>query len=162
MQYVLFLYAESDSDDAEGLKDYLQGKLRNVAELRNINDTIAEEQDFIWELRRSHCVVLVGSRQASSLIQNKRQETEDDFITFDGKVIHDEFTGNKELVDRLIIVFFTEKNKNDWIPTGFDERKIFYLKDEKIRRRNPILDQLEFFIKSILDGKTQVGQMLMP
>ena len=48
---------------------------------------------------------------ASSLIQNKRQESEDDFITFDGKVIHDEFTGNKELLDRLVIVFLCGENQ---------------------------------------------------
>ena len=65
---------------------------------------------------------------ASSLIQNKRQESEDDFITFDGKVIHDEFTGNKELLDRLVIVFFAERTKNDWVPTGLDERRIFIIK----------------------------------
>ena len=65
---------------------------------------------------------------ASSVIQNKRQESEDDFITFDGKVIHDEFTGNKELLDRLVIVFFAERTKNDWVPTGLDERRIFIIK----------------------------------
>ena len=65
---------------------------------------------------------------ASSLIQNKRQESEDDFITFDGKVIHDEFTGNKELLGKLVIVFFAERTKNDWVPTSLDERRIFIIK----------------------------------
>ena len=143
MKCVLFLYSESDSAKAEQLKDYLQGKLRKVADLRNITDILAEEQDFKKELSRSSCVVLTGSRHASSLIQNKRQETEDDFITFDGKEIHDAFTGNKELLDRLVIVFFTERNKNDWIPTGLDESRIFYLPGEKIQRGNPSLDHLE-------------------
>ena len=84
MKSVLFLYSGSDNVKAEQLKDYLQGKLRKVADLRNITDILAEEQDFKKELSRSSCVVLTGSRHASSLIQNKRQETEDDFITFDG------------------------------------------------------------------------------
>ncbi|PFX13151.1 hypothetical protein AWC38_SpisGene22793 [Stylophora pistillata] len=128
MQYILFLYAESDKDEAEALKDYLQGKLRSFAELRNVGDAIAGEQEFTWELRRSHCVVLIVSRLSSSLIQNKRQEVEDEFVTFDGKVVHDEFKENKELLERLIIVSFTERNRNDWIPDGFDERKIFCLK----------------------------------
>ena len=157
MKCVLFLYTESDSTKAEQLKDYLQGKLRKLADLRNITDILAEEQDFRKELRRCECVVLIGSRQASSHIQNKRQETEDDFITFDGKVIHDEFTANKELVDRLVIVFFTERTKNDWIPTGFDERSgIFDLQDEEIQIGNPALDHLEDYIKGILTGKTRV------
>ena len=103
MKCVLFLYSGSDSAKAEQLKDYLQDKLPKAADLRNITDIRAEQQDFKKELSRSSCVVLTGQRHASSLIQNKRQETEDDFITFDDKVIHDEFTGNKELLDRLVI-----------------------------------------------------------
>ena len=151
MKYnVLFLYTGSDSDEAERLKDYLQGKLRNKAVLRNITNILVKGQDFRKELRGSGCVVLVGSRQASSLIQNEQQETKGDYITFDGKVIHDEFTGNKELVDKLIIVFFTERNENDWIPTGFDEGRMFNLQGEKIRRGNPILDHLEYFVKVTL------------
>ena len=163
MKYVLYMNTGSDSDEAEQLQDCLRGKLRNVAVVRNITDLLAEEQDFRKELPCSECVVLIGSRQASSLIQNKQQEIDEDgFITFDGKVIHDEFARNKELVDRLIIVYFTERTKNDWIPTGLDERKIFYLQGQKLRRGNPILDQLGFFITSIVDGKTSVGQMMMP
>ena len=99
---------------------------------------------------------MTGLCHASSLIQNKRQETEDDFITFDGKEIHDAFTGNKELRDKLVIVFFTERNKNDWIPTDLDERRIFYLPGEKIQRGNPSLYHLEDCIKGILTGKTRV------
>ena len=156
MKCVLFLYSGSDSAKAEQLKDYLQGKLRKVADLRNITDILAEEQDFKKELSRSSCVVLTGSRHASSLIQNQRQETENDFITFDGKVIHDAFTGNKELLDRLVIVFFTERNKNDWIPTGLNESRIFNLQGEEIQRGNPSLDHLEDCIKGILTGKTRV------
>ena len=157
MKCVLFLYSGSDNVKAEQLKDYLQGKLRKVADLRNITDILAEEQDFKKELFfRSSCVVLTGSRHASSLIQNKRQETEDDFITFDGKEIHDAFTGNKELLNKLVIVFFTERSKNDWIPTGLDERRIFYQPGEKIQRGNPSLYHLEDCIKGILTGKTRV------
>lgn len=157
MKFALFLYTGSDSMKAEQLKDYLQGKLRSVADLRNITDILAEEQKLKVELPRSDCVVLIGSRQASSLIHNKRTEIEDGYETFDGKLIHKEFTENKDLLKRLVIVFFTctERTKNDWIPADFDERRIFHL-GEKIRGGNPALDQLEDCIKGILIGKTRV------
>ena len=155
MKCVLFLYTGSDSTKAEQLKDYLQGKLRSVADLRNITDILAEDQELRIELPRSDCVVLIGSRQASSIIQNKRQEIEDDFVTFDGKILHKEFTENKELLSRMIIVFFAEKTKNDWMPTGFDDGRIFNLHGGKIRAGNPVLDQLEDCIKGILVGKTR-------
>ncbi|XP_078353065.1 uncharacterized protein LOC144637850 [Oculina patagonica] len=155
MKCALFLYTGSDSTKAEQLKDYLQGKLRAVADLRNITDILAEDQELKKELPRSDCVVLIGSRQASSLIQNKRHEIEDDFVTFDGKIIHQELTENKELLNRLVIIFLTEKTKNDWIPTGFDERRIFHLQGGKIRAGNPVLDQIEDCIKGILVGKTR-------
>ena len=114
----------------------LETLLRKVADLRNITDILAEEQDFKNELSRSSCVVLTGSRHASSLIQNKRQKTEDDLITFDGKVIHDEFTGNKELIDRLVIVFFTERTKNDWVPIGPFAKK----RRRRNRRNSTVLE----------------------
>lgn len=155
MKSALFLYTGSDSTKAEQLKDYLQGKLRAVADLRNITDILAEDQELRIELPRSDCVVLIGSRQSSSLIQNKRQEIEDDFVTFDGKILHKEFTENRELLSRMIIVFFAERTKNDWIPTGFDERRIFNLLGGNIRTGNPVLDQLEDCIKGILVGKTR-------
>ena len=154
MKCALFLYTGSDSTKAEQLKDYLQSKLRLVADLRNITDVLAEEQKLKDELPRSDCVVLIGSRQASSLIQNKRTEIEDGFETFDGKLFHEGFTENKDLRERLIIVFFTERTKNDWIPADFDERRIFHLEGGKIRGGNPVLDQLQDCIKGILIGKT--------
>jgi len=154
MKRALFLYTGSDSEKAEKLKDYLQVKLRSVADLRDITDVLAEEQKLKVELPRSDCVVLIGSRQASSLIHNKHIEIEDGFETFDGKLFHKEFTENKDLQKRLMIVFFTERTKNDWIPTDFDERRIFHLEGGKIRG-NPVLDQLEYCIKEILTGKTR-------
>ena len=156
MKHGLFLYTESDSTKAEQLKDFLQGSLRKIAEFRDIGDVIAEDQKLKDELPRSDCVVLIGSRQASSLIHNKRTEIEDGYETFDGKLIHKEFTENKDLLKRLVIVFFTERTKNDWVPADFDERRIFRLEDEKIRGGNPVLDQLEDCIKGILIGKTRV------
>lgn len=154
MKRALFLYTGSDSKKAEELKDYLQVKLRSVANLRDITDVLAEEQKLKVELPRSDCVVLIGSRQSSFLIHNKRTEIEDGFETFDGKLFHKEFTENKDLQKRLVIVFFTERTKNDWIPTDFDERRIFHLEGGKIRG-NPALDQLEYCIKEILIGKTR-------
>lgn len=79
MKYVLFLYTERDSDEAEELKDYLQvSRLRGVADMRNITGIFAEGQDFREELRRSDCVVLIGSHGASTLIREKKQEVDDD------------------------------------------------------------------------------------
>ena len=150
MKYTLFLYTESDSTKAEELKDHLQGKLRRMSNLRNIKDIIAEDQKLKVELPRSDCVVLIGSSQASSLIHNKRTEIEDDFETFDGKLFHKEFTENKDLLKRLIIVFFEKRTKNDWVPADFEEKRIFYLIDEKIREGNPILDHLLYHMKQIL------------
>ena len=155
MKSVLFLYTGSDSTKAEKLKNYFQvSHLRGIADFKSITDILAEELDFSWELCNSGCVVLIGSRQASFLIQNKRQETEDEFITFDGKIIHDEFTENKELVrERLIIIFFTERTKNDWIPTGFNERRVFHVPDGKVPPDgSPTLDQIQYCIKTILFG----------
>ena len=80
---------------------------------------------------------------------------EDDFETFDGKLFHKEFTENRDLLRRLIIVFLTERTKNDWVPADFDERRIFQLDGGKIRGGNPVLDQLENCIKGILIGKTR-------
>ena len=149
MKFALFLYTASDSTKAEQLKDYLQGKLRRMADLRSIMDVLVEDQKLKNVLPRSDCVVLFASRQASSLIHNKRTEIEDDLETFDGKLFHKEFTENKDLLERLIIVF-TEKTKNEWIPADFDERRIFHLGGEKIREGNPILDHLLYHIKQIL------------
>ena len=155
MNCVLFLCTGSDSTKAGQLKAYLQGKLRSIADLRTIKDVIGEEQKLKDELPRSDCVVLIGSRQASSLIHNKRTEIEDGFETFDGKLFHEEFTENKDLQKRLLIVFFTERTKNDWIPAGFDERRIFHLEGGKIRG-NPVLHQIEYCTKEIVIGKTEL------
>ena len=152
MKNVLFLCAGSDSDEAEELQDYLQIRLRTLADMRNITDILALKQSFRKQLFHNDCVVLIGSRQASSLIQNKKQETEDNFVTFDGKAIHEEFTGNKELVDKLIIVFFTERTKNDWIPNGLDEKRILNLQGETVGE-GPLLYQLEYSIRRVL-GET--------
>lgn len=153
MKYVLFLYTERDSDEAEELKDYLQvSRLRGVADMRNITGIFAEGQDFREELRRSDCVVLIGSHGAATLIREKKKEVDDDFISFDGEVIHEELTENQELVrDRLIIVFLKERTKNDWIPDGFNEKRVFNLQGGKIKE-GPLLYQLEYSIRRVLLG----------
>jgi len=153
MKHALFLYTESDRTKAEQLKDYLQGRLRYIADVRNIVDVLLEEQKLKDQLPRSDCVVLIGSRKASSLIHDKGTEIEDGFETFDGKLFHKEFTENKDLLKRLVIVFFTKRTKNDWIPADFDERRIFHLEGEKIRDGNPSLDHLVHNIKRILIGE---------
>ena len=133
---------------------YFQGRLGRIAEVRGIKNTLVRKQDFRYELRSSQCVVLVGTRQAPSLIQNKQQEKDDDYITFDGKVMHEEFTENKELVEnRLVIVHFAEGTKDDWIPTGFDEKRIFHVEDGKAPPKGtPTLTHLEYRMKKILLG----------
>ena len=133
---------------------YFQGRLGRIAEARDIKNILVRKQDFRYELRSSQCVVLVGTRQASSLIQNKQQEKDDDYITFDGKVMHEEFTENKELVkNRLVIVHFTERTEDDWIPTGFDEKRIFHVEDGKAPPKGtPTLTHLEYRMKKILLG----------
>jgi len=153
MKYVLFLHTRSDSTKAEQLKDQLQGNLRRVADCRNIVDVLAEEQVLKDELPRSDCVVLIGSREASSLIHNKRSEIEDGFETFDGKLFQNEFTENKDLLKRLVIVFFTaDRTKNDWIPADFDERRIFHLKGE-IGEGNADVLHLQYCVRRILLGE---------
>ena len=133
---------------------YFQGRLGRIAEVRGIKNILVRKQDFRYELRSSQCVVLVGTRQASSLIQNKQQEKDDDYITFDGKVMHEEFTENKELVEnRLVIVHFAESTKDDWIPTGFDEKRIFHVEGGKAPPKGtPTLTHLEYRMKKILLG----------
>lgn len=149
MKYVMLLYTGYDCELAERLEDYFEGRLRNIADLGSITGVLAEKQKLSWALRSSDCVVLFATSQASSLIKDKKQETEDGFLTFDGKVIHDAFTGNKELVDKLIIVHPTERRESDWIPDGFDEKRIFQLKGEKIQA-GPMLYQLEYSIRRTL------------
>ena len=141
MKCTLFLYTESDNTKGRRLMSYFQGRLGRIAEVRGIKNILVRKQDFRYELRSSQCVVLVGTRQTSSLIQNKQQEKDDDYITFDGKVMHEEFTENKELVEnRLVIVHFAESTKDDRIPTGFDEKRIFHGRWQSSAQRNPYLD----------------------
>lgn len=154
MKSVVFLYTGGDSTKAEKLRDYLHVRLRKlVNSMRSVTDILAEDQNFIWELRNSDCVVLIGSRQASSLIQNKQQENEDEYVIFDGKALHEEFTENRALVkDKLIIVYLANRTKNDWIPDNFDEKRVFDLQGENIEE-GPLLYQLEYSIRRIL-GET--------
>ena len=147
----MLLCTGKDRADVQELQDHLEGKLRNVAQLRNITRTLAEDRDVTWALRNSDCVVLIGSHQALDLIQNRQQETKGNFVTFDGKMIYEEFEANPEIVkDKLVIIFLAEQTENDWIPTGFDVRKIFHLQGQKIKRGNPALSHLEHWIRQIL------------
>ena len=133
---------------------YFQGRVGRISEVRNIENILVREQDFREELRDSECVVLVGTPEALSLIQNKQQEKDEDDILFDGKVMHEEFTENKELVkNRLLIVHFTERTETDWIPKGFDENRIFHVEDGKVPPDGtPSLTHLEYRMKKILLG----------
>lgn len=156
MKSVIVLNTESDSSKADVLKNFLQGKLQTLANLTDIGDILVEERDFMKQLRRSDCVLLIVSRQASHLLQNKYQETDGEFVTFDGKIISDELTENKELVrNKLVMAFLTERMAKDWIPNGLDEKRIFDLHKEKIHRGNPALTHLEYTIRRVL-GETMV------
>lgn len=86
MKCSLFLFTESDSKKAWRLMSYFQGKLGRISEVRSIKNILVREQDFKEVLSDSECVVLVGTRQALSLIQNKQQEKYADYITFDEKL----------------------------------------------------------------------------
>ena len=154
MKTSLFLYTENESVKGRRLMNYFQGRLRKVADMRNITNILVREQDFRQELRLSECVVLIGTRKASSLIQNKQQEIDEGDIIFDGKVMHEEFTQNKELIkNRLIIILFTERTENDWIPAGFDENRIFHVEDGIVPLDgSPTLTHLEYRMKKILLG----------
>lgn len=152
MKKVLLLYTESDRDKAEDLQDYLQIRLRTLADIRNVSFILAMKQSFRRQLHHNDCVVLIGSCQASSFIQNKKQETVDNCVTFDGKALHEEFAENKELVNKLVMVFFTERTKNDWIPNGLEGKRIFDLQDKNIEE-GPLLYQLEYCIRRVL-GET--------
>ena len=68
--------------------------------------------------------------------------------------MHEEFTENKELVkNRLLIVHFTERGEDDWIPKGFDENRIFHVEDGKAPTKGtPTLIHLEYRMKKILLG----------
>ena len=133
---------------------YFQGRVGRISEVRNIENILVREQDFREELRDSECVVLVGTPEALSLIQNKQQEKDEDDILFNGKVMHEEFTENKELVkNRLLVVHFTERTGTDWIPKGFDENRIFHVVDGKVPPDGtPTLTHLEYRMKKILLG----------
>ena len=154
MKCSLFLYTDSDSTKGRRLMNYFQGKLRTVADMRNIPNILVRKQDFRYELCHCECVVLVGTPQALSLIQNKQQEKDEDDILFDGKVMHEEFTENKELVEnRLVIVHFAEGTEDDWIPTGFNEKRILHVEDGKAPPKGtPTLTHLEYRMKKILLG----------
>ena len=154
MKYVLFLYTENDSTKARRLMDHVQGRLRKIADVRNIKSILVMDQDFREELRSSECVVLIRSPQASFLTRDKQQQNDDDFIIFDGKVMYEEFTENKELVkNRFIIIHFKEKSKNDWIPPDLDENRIFHVEDGIVPPDgSPTLAHLEYRLKKILLG----------
>ena len=73
MKYVMLLYTESEKDKARKLRDYLQCRLCNMADMRTITQISAEEDDFRSELRcQGDCIVLVGSRHTSTLIKEKK------------------------------------------------------------------------------------------
>ena len=156
MKSIIVMNTQSENSRTHTLKNYLRGKLRTLAKLRSIGDILVEDQDFKNIFHYSDCVMLIGSHKTSSIIQNRQQETEGDFITFDGKFIHDELTENKELVrDKLVVVFFTKRTESDWIPDGLDQKRIFDLHNEKIHRGIPALDHLEYTIRRVL-GETMV------
>lgn len=149
MTSVSFLYTQSDRSKAEQLKDHLQAKLGTGVDVKSIEEMKAEHLDVKDELTSSNCVVLIGSCQASSLIQKKKQEIVDGFLLFDG-LISEIFTAEH---GKLVIVFFSEEDKNDWIPPGFNSNKIFRLSDDEIQHGGATWDHFEDCIRGILGEK---------
>jgi len=138
MKCVSFLYTQSDRTKAERLKDLLQAQLGTVVNVKSTAAMITDNEDVRDELTSSNCVVLIVSRQASSLIQNNQQENEDEPLLFDGSLISEIFTAEH---GRLVIVFFSNQDENDWIPPGFDRNKIFHFGHGEIQHGNPTLNQ---------------------
>ena len=147
MACVSFLYTQSDRNEAEILKDLLQAQLGAVADVKSTAEMIADDEDVRDKLTSSNCVVLIVSRQASSLIQNNQQENEDEPLLFDGSLISEIFTAEH---GRLVIVFFSNQDENDWIPPGFDRNKIFHFRDGEIQHGNATLDQFVDCIRGFL------------
>ena len=56
-------------------------------------------------------------------------------------------------MEKLIVVFLTERTENDWVPSGVNEKKIFNLQEERIRVGNPALTHLEYTVRRVL-GET--------
>ena len=148
MKCVSFLYTQSDRNEAERLKDLLQAKLGTVVDVKSTAEMIDDDEDVRDKLTSSNCVVLIGSRQASSLIKNKQEEIEDGYVLFDGRLISEIFTAEHE---RLVIVFFSNQDENDWIPPEFDRnKKIFRFRDGEIQHGSATLDQFVDCIKGFL------------
>ena len=149
MKCVSFLYTQSDRKNAERLKDRLQAELERDVDVKNNEEMIAEGLEVKDELTSCNCVVLIGSSQASSLIQEKKQEIKDGFLLFDGSLISEIFTAEH---GRLVIVFFSNQDENDWIPPEFDKKKIFHFRDGEIQR-GATLDHFVDCIKGFLSRK---------
>lgn len=99
MKYVMLLYTESEKDKARKLRDYLQCRLCNMADMRTITQISAEEDDFRSELRcQGDCIVLVGSRHTSTLIKEKKQEGDEDFLTLMGRLYTKSSRGTENLL----------------------------------------------------------------
>ena len=147
MTSVSFLYTQSDRNEAERLKDLLQAQLRTVVNVKSTAEMITDNEDVRGRLTSSNCVVLIGSRRASSLIKNNQQEIEDGYVLFDGRLISEIFTAKH---GRLVIVFFSNQDENDWIPPEFDRNKIFHFRDGEIQHGSTTLDQLVDCIRGFL------------
>ena len=132
--------------------DLLQVKLGGAVNVKCIPDILAEGQGVERQLEDSDCVVLVGSGQASFMIQNNRPEIDEDRnVLFDGRLIKKMFTAQHR---KLVMVFFS-KVENEWIPApGF--KQVFRFSDGEIRHKDPTFMQIEDFIRGILCGNNRL------
>lgn len=138
MKYVMFLCTGHGCDVAERLKDYLQGKLRNIANMRSIAGILAQKRNLSREIRSSDCIVLFGTSQASSLIKDKKQETEDGFVTFDGS--HTWLVQRKQRTRGQTDYCVPGGTRGEWLdPTWFWWEENISFERRKIPGKSPVI-----------------------
>ena len=149
MAKVLFLYDNDQREDADVLKDCLQAQLGTSANLITAVDVLAEESTLAEALVESHCVLLINSTATSRMIQHSEQEMDDDFTTFDGRLIR-QFVSREENLRKLMVVVLGEAFETEWMPEGL---RVFVIGPETIERRNPVVDHMIDTIRSIVGTK---------
>ena len=132
---------------------YFQGRLGRIAEVRGIKNILVRKQDFRYELRSSQCVVLVGTRQASSLIQNKQQEKDDDTSPSTAKLRTKNSQKTKNLSRTDLLLFTSLKAPRMTGSRLVSTKSEFFMEGGKAPPKGtPTLTHLEYRMKKILLG----------
>ncbi|XP_032235739.1 uncharacterized protein LOC116617269 isoform X2 [Nematostella vectensis] len=161
MSKVLVLFTKSDTKDSKKLRDYLQVKIGSGVNLTTEEEIIAADLDTNNELTNTGCVLLVSSKQSYEFIKSKTCEKTGEFVVFNGKLVQ-EHIEKKSLLERLIVVQFGRKILVDYIPPGFDNKRVFpinpdllndELSKEDVGEREAVLNQIIDTIKGTLSLK---------